>query len=219
MVRAVLVMGVAAMLAGLTSGVRAGEAYQAVSYLGGVSKATNDGPHVKTDYTPTCTDRFEAKIRMISNGMGQGLYCSRKSGTENVMACIMSGSNIGYWRFDRNTDNVTGVSSVKFTETTQDHVIVADYNTLTCTIDGEEVATMASGDFTCVTPLRLMALSNGASTPFNSGAFKLYYFKIHDKDGNLPHHYVPAHDATADELARGGVYDLVTGKFLHNEST
>ena len=218
MLDTLMVMAACASMAGADASTGAsGESYQAVSYLSGVSVATNDGPYINTRYVPKCTDRFEAKIRMISNSFGQGLYCSRKGQTENVVACIMSGSKLGYWRFDRNTDNVNGLSSVKLTETTKDHVIVADYNTLKCMIDGEEVATMQEGDFTCVAPLVLMGVANGNGEPYNAGGFKLYYFKIYDKDNNLLHHYVPAHNAQGSDVrTRGGVYDLVTNEFLPN---
>ena len=200
-------------------GAVASDGYERLTYLQGTGNGEAGGTWINTGYVPTCTDRIEFRMQFLDIQTAQGFYCSRMSGTDRVIACILSASKREYLRFDRNNDNSTGYSTLRL-DTSSIYDVVADYNTLSCTMDGEPVATMASGDFTPVGPLTLFALYSGASpvSMSNYAQSRLYSCRIYDKNGTLVREFLPAHDKSAagDSIARYGLFETVTGSFLPN---
>ena len=200
-------------------GAVASDGYERLTYLQGTGNGEAGGTWINTGYVPTCTDRIEFRMQFLDIQTAQGFYCSRMSGTDRVIACILSASKREYLRFDRNNDNSTGYSTLWLNNSTI-YDVVADYNTLSCTMNGEQVARMASGDFTPVGPLTLFALYSGASpvSMSNYAQSRLYSCRIYDKNGTLVREFLPAHDKSAadDSIARYGLFETVTGTFLPN---
>ena len=201
------------------------EGYTKLAYIATTRKSGEApaGQWVDTGYVPTCEDRFEIKVRTFDEKLAEGLFCSRLSATEATMAAVYPTASPKNLRFDCNTDNKSGVSSVERTAQ-EDTVIVADYKTRQCTIDGGPAATMAGGSFITAGPVALLGLYVGLS-PYGDGTTlgnpahaRLYYFKVFDRNGKLVREYVPARDDAAEEGSRTqyGLYETVTATFHPN---
>ena len=175
---------------------------------------------IYTGYTPACTDRVEMKVRFSTVTALQCLYCSRGMAgtTDTFTGFLQANSKI---RFDRNTS--TSASAQNAVKSQVDYVIVADGNTLDCTVNGQHEATMADGTFTPGSAFSLFAshLQGAAlseTTALSSmsycGSYTLYYFRVSDKDGNLVRNFIPARDdSVSSGTAQYGLFDLVTQSF------
>ena len=175
---------------------------------------------ILTDYVPKCTDRFEISVRFSSTGT-QCLYCSRSTNSSRftMTAFLINASS---FRFDRNS---TGAATTGFTpEMGVDYVIVDDFATRECTINGTPVYTNATAEaFTAGSPLTLfasheagMSLSE-ATTMGNYAQYRFYSFRVYDFNGKLVREYLPALDTEAADVRRQcGVYETQEGVFLPN---
>ena len=182
---------------------------------------------IHSNYTPAKTDRFEMKVNFADVSTMQALYCSRKGNatTQTTTGFLLS---TGKLRFDRRSN--AGAQSSCDMETDRDYVIGANYdnNSRDCTVDGESVAAMSSGDYNIAGPITFFAshvASNGSpgssTTMSDYGTYKLYYFRAYDSAGRLIHEFLPVSDDSKadDDPAKYGLYDTVALSYRANVAT
>ena len=159
---------------------------------------------ILTDYVPKCTDRFEIKARFFSTGT-QCLYCSRSTNSSKLtMTAFLI--NASSFLFDRNS---TGAATTGFTpEMGVDYVIVDDFATRECTINGTPVYTNGNAEaFTAGSPLTLFAsheagMSLSPTTAMgNYAQYRFYSFRVYDVNGKLVRRH-PARRADGNHLHR-----------------
>ena len=180
---------------------------------------------VLSGYTPACTDRIEMKVRFLpAQYKNWTLFCARgTSATTATFTCYWLNY---YLYFNRNTDAST-VSTISLGSSFYDRVVVADGNTLTCSIDGVECQTMAGGSFDVGSELLFFASHtagtnlNASTTVSNKGEFKFYYARIYNSSGTLVREYVPVRDDSAADgaVAQYGLYETTTSTFHPNIGT
>ena len=175
---------------------------------------------VLTDYVPKCTDRFEMSVRFFSTGT-QCLYCSRStSSTAFTMSAFLIDATS--FRFDRKSN---GAATTGFTpEMGVDYVIVDDFATRECTINGTPVYTNGNAEaFTAGSPLTLFASHEAGmslsptTTMGNYAQYRFYSFRVYDVNGKLVREFLPAFDTqSADVRSQCGVYETQNGTFHPN---
>ena len=170
-------------------------------------------------YTPACTDRVEFKVKIPSLST-MCVYCSRTDGKVDTFTCFLTDKDGYRFRFDRNTDVDNGYSSQVLSPNMMCEA-VADGSTLTCTLNGVQVATMGSGTFTTegTREMILFASYPKSTTELktanltNFAVFSLYYFRVTDKDGNVKVDLVPCIRKSDDSV---GLYDLQRESFYRS---
>ena len=178
---------------------------------------------ILTDYVPKCTDRFEISVRFSSTGT-QCLYCSRgTSSTAFTMSAFLIDATS--FRFDRKSNG--DATTVITPEMDVDYVIVDDFATRECTINGTPVYTNKSAEaFTAGSPLALFAshevgMSLSPTTTMGGYAsYRFYSFRVYDVNGRLVREFLPAFDTQAvDVRSACGVYETQNGTFHPNCGT
>jgi hypothetical protein len=172
------------------------------------------GAWVHTGYTPSCTDRVQAKVRFANVSGNKGVYCARtKAGNNFVQSftCFAIGNK---FRFDRNGGQVTCGLALN---NTTDYEIEADGASLMATVNGGSAVTMTGGDFMPAGSFTL--LSSYTTVPGtgigNNFSGKFYYFKVFNKDGALMREYMPARRLSDGAV---GMLETVQGTWLQNGS-
>ncbi|MBO7683502.1 MAG: hypothetical protein J6T51_02110 [Kiritimatiellae bacterium] len=176
---------------------------------------------ILTDYVPKCTDRFEMSVRLKSLDGTQCFYCSRStSATSLTMTAFLFAGNS--WRFDRKS-NGTAMSEPA-PEIDVDYVIVDDFATRECTINGTPVYTNSNAEaFTPGSPLALFASHevgmslSPTTTMGNYARYRFYSFRVYNVNGNLVREYLPVIDTQAtDARSACGVYETQNGTYFPN---
>lgn len=185
------------------------------------------GQWINTLYRPACTDKVEMKVLLTDLSATQCLFCSRGNNyAENTYTCFLIG---GALRFDRYDDTNTSISdkpkaNVEYIVTADGASLKAKYATTGGAVIDTMTMTMKRGDFTPGSYFTLFA-SHTAGTSLNEsteignyGKFRLYYFKVFDKDGKLKCDLVPVrdNDASDGDYQRYGLFDTVGKKYLPN---
>ena len=203
----------------VVSGTEVATGYIQLEYVEATGK--NGKQWVNTEYTPACTDRVEMDIRTsatIATG-NHCLFCSRVKGSDRTFTCFTIG---GVLRIDRNKSQTN--SRATLSPDTR-YLVVANGDTLDFSTNGVSVCSMVTGTFTPANPFVLFASYNNVSNPSgiatttswdNWGAYRLYSFKVYDKDNNLQCDAVPA-CRTSDGAI--GLYDRQRNRFLANSGT
>ncbi len=181
--------------------------YEILDYV-----AVPAGAWVNTGYTPNCTDRMQAKVRLDNTSGNKNIYCSRTQSGKNIVrtfSCFAIGSK---FRFDRNAGTVNASPTIN---TTTDYELDANGATLRATVNGGSAVNMPSGDFTPGSALVLFASHTSAPGTGVDNKFvgRCYYFRIYNKDGVLLHEYLPARRIN-DGAA--GLLDTCTGTLLQS---
>ena len=188
--------------------------YQTIEYI-----QSSGGQWVNTGFTPSCMDRIEMKVNFANVSGTQCLYCSRATSTTvNTMTSFLIS---GKFRFDRNT-NISG-GNVFAPVADTDYTVSVDFSSLACKVNGTDAGTMAgAGSFTPGSPIALFASHtsgtglNKDSVMDNWASYKLYSFKVLDRNGALKCHFVPVRRVADGEL---GLYDRVSGGFVTNNTS
>ena len=190
-------------------------AYQPVEYI-----SSSGAQWLNTGFTPACTDRIEMKLNFNNKNGTQCLWCSRGTATttSTFTAFMISGNLL---RFDRNTNTSGG--NVLSPAAGVVSTVVADGNTLQCTLNGADAGTFAGkGGFTPGSPIVLFASHTaGASltpstTMGNWASYRFHGLKVYDWKGGLKCDFVPVRRVEDGEL---GVYDRIGGTFAANMTT
>ena len=190
---------------------------------------------IYTDFTPTSSTRLEMKVRFMSIGANQAIYCARKSGdVDSLTGFLMQNGNL---RFDYKVGDTGRTLSDKMAVDT-DYMIVVDGGTQAVSANGQNLPALtyaknsraAGAAFDAGSTLALFA-SHQLGTSFspttatssmdNFGSYRLYYLRAFDAEGNLVADFRPARDdaATAGTVAAYGVYDRVGKVFYPNRGT
>ncbi len=167
---------------------------------------------VETDFTPLDSDIVEMGVMFPSGSAAtQMLWCDRTGSSANTFTGLRYKGKL---RFDRG--NMTTGTSYP-TEDGTNYVVVADYGTGECTVNGESAGTMADlAPFDPPTNIVLFAsfaIKNGSmGTWLNYAQLRFYYFKV-TRGGTPVAHFVPALRQSDNVV---GVYDRIAGKFYTN---
>ena len=174
---------------------------------------------VLTGYVPKCTDRFEISLLLKNPSATQCMYCSRGSTSS---ALTMSGFVVNgkTMRFDRYSN---GGSSFQ-ASTNVHYIVVANYATRECTVNGDLDYTMPNASvFNAGSALTLFASHEAGmgldenSTMGNWAYYRFYSFRVYDEAGSLVREFVPVIDLqTEDVRAQCGVYETQKGTFHPN---
>ena len=190
---------------------------------------------IYTGFTPTSETRLEMKVRFMSIGANQAIYCARTSGdVDSLTGFLMQNGNL---RFDYRVADTGRTLSDKMAVDT-DYVIVVDGRTQAVSANGQNLPALtyvknsraAGAAFDAGSTLALFA-SHQLGTSFSPttatssmdtfGSYRLYYLRAFDAEGNLVADFRPARDdaATAGSVAAYGVYDRVGKVFYPNRGT
>lgn len=196
--------------------------YTRVEWIQG---ATNGGQWINTKVLPECTDKIEMKVFLTNLGDTQCLYCSRGiETTENTFTCFLLS---GCFRFDRKDSTDRSISQkpekeVEYIITADGKTLEAKYTKVDGTLKGS--VTMKEGEFTPGSCLTLFgshtsgSALNSVSDIGNYGRYRLYYFKVYNKDGTLKCNLVPVRDNSKEEgnYQRYGLFDTIAKRYLPN---
>lgn len=188
------------------------EAYESVDWI-----ASSGTQWINTEFTPSCMDRVETKIRFLAlEERNYALFCARDSNAKKSITCIRSSG--GSWRFDRDAaSSYASPASV----VSNDYYVVMDAGTRECHINGELKITNcgSEGDFEVGSPLVLFATHKGVlddSEMTNKCSMLLYYFRVYNSSGETVADLQPCRRKSDN---KPGLYDLKNGKFLTNAGT
>ena len=188
------------------------EHYEILDYLN-----VESGAWVNTGYTPNCTDRVHAKVRLADVNNNKCIYCSRTTNSKNSLVRMFSCFAIGNkFRFDRNGSNTS--STLKLNATT-DYELAVDYNTLAATINGGNSVTVGgTGTYTPGSPFVLFSAHNASPGNSVSAPFvgRFYYFRVFNAAGNIVREYLPARRSTDGVI---GLLETTQHTFLTNTSS
>ncbi len=187
------------------------EHYEILDYLN-----VESGAWVNTGYTPNCTDRVHAKVRLADVSNNKCIYCSRTMSGSKVVQTFTCFAIKNIFRFDRNSSNTS--STLKLNATT-DYELAVDYNTLAATINGGNSVTVGgTGTFTPGSPLVLFSAHNASPGANVSAPFvgRFYYFRVFNADGNIVREYLPARRSTDGVI---GLLETTQHTFLTNTSS
>ena len=187
------------------------EHYETLDYLN-----VESGAWVNTGYTPNCTDRVHAKVRLADVSNNKCIYCSRTMSGSKVVQTFTCFAIKNIFRFDRNSSNTS--STLKLNATT-DYELAVDYNTLAATINGGNSVTVGgTGTFTPGSPLVLFSAHNASPGANVSAPFvgRFYYFRVFNADGNIVREYLPARRSTDGVI---GLLETTQHTFLTNTSS
>ena len=176
---------------------------------------------INTEFTPSCTDRVETKIRYLALTASTyyGIFCARGASNAKTFTCMRANGN-GYFRFDRNTGTGTGGLSSVAPIVGKDYCITMNADSRDCFVGEEKVATCGTeGAFTVGSPFVLFASHSGtiddAHVSYKS-SMRLYYFRVYDSSGNIKASLEPCRRKSDN---KPGLYDLQNCKFLTNLGT
>ena len=188
------------------------EHYEILEFLN-----VESGAWVNTGYTPVCTDRVHAKVRLADVSNNKCIYCSRTANNKGTIQRTFTCFAIkNAFRFDRNASNTS--STLKLNATT-DYELTVDNNTLVATINGgNEVTIGGTGTFTPGSPFVLFSAHNASPGANVSAPFvgRFYYFRVFNADGNIVREYLPARRSTDGVI---GLLETTQHAFLTNTSS
>ena len=187
------------------------EHYEILDYLN-----VESGAWVNTGYTPNCTDRVHAKVRLADVSNNKCIYCSRTMSGSKVVRTFTCFAISNKFRFDRNSSNTS--STLKLNATT-DYELAVDYNTLAATINGGNAVTIGgTGTYTPGSPVVLFSAHNASPGTSVSAPFvgRFYYFRVFNADGNIVREYLPARRSTDGVI---GLWETTQHTFLTNTSS
>ena len=187
------------------------EHYEILDYLN-----VESGAWVNTGYTPNCTDRVHAKVRLADVSNNKCIYCSRTMSGSKVVQTFTCFAIKNIFRFDRNSSNTS--STLKLNATT-DYELTADYNTLAATINGGNSVTVGgAGTYEPGSPFVLFSAHNASPGTSVSAPFvgRFYYFRVFNADGNIVREYLPARRSTDGVI---GLLETTQHTFLTNTSS
>ena len=174
---------------------------------------------VLTGYVPKCTDRFEISLLLKNPSATQCMYCSRGSTSSalTMSGFVLNGKTMRFDRYSNGGSSFQAVTNVPY-------IVVADYATRECTVNGDLVYTMSNASvFNAGSPLTLFAShESGMGLDENSAMgnwayYRFYSFRVYDAAGNLVREYLPALDLqAADARSACGVYETQNGTFHPN---
>ena len=174
---------------------------------------------VLTGYVPKCTDRFEMSLLLKNPSATQCMYCSRGSTSSalTMSGFVLNGKTMRFDRYSNGGSSFQAVTNVPY-------IVVADYATRECTVNGDLVYTMSNASvFNAGSPLTLFAShESGMGLDENSAMgnwayYRFYSFRVYDAAGNLVREYLPALDLqAADARSACGVYETQNGTFHPN---
>ena len=174
---------------------------------------------INTEYTPDCTDKVETKVQLTRISANECLYCSRGGGAAATFTCFTQ-SDHARLRFDRNSSVDFGYSADNSLAVDGIYTVTADGNTRDCTINGVSVTKMVfAGEYVPVGPFTLFcAHTDGANpkNPANLSQYRLFHFKVTDKEGFVKVHLVPCVHRSNEKV---GLYDLVRNRFFENKGS
>lgn len=183
---------------------------------------------IATTYTPLCSDRVEFNFRMVGFTDWNHHYLFGSFGTANDKdSFILSyyGNNSG--RQIQTWNGYYAMQNGPYLETGIDYDVVFDSGNKSFSINGQTMPTRGNGVFTAQSPFILFG-GHTAGSEFDPETttigyktkYRLYSFKVFDKDGDLKCDLVPAYDANATSgVTRFGVYDTVSRAFFKNRGT
>lgn len=187
------------------AGVAAAEVPEGYTEVGGLTSTGSQ--YIYTDFVPSSTDTFEAKVMFSDLANTYNVWCARTEMTVNSQTLFyISGS----FRFDRNDGNATaaGVTPVPSVS----YVLRADYNSRRFSVNGVTNSNwMKEGDFTQTSRLAFFASHTNGSGWGNKSKMTLYYARIYGSDGVLKREYLPA-VRESDGVA--GLYETIEKGFF-----
>ena len=177
---------------------------------------------INTDYVPQSTDRVEIDVSLESQEQ-QCLFCSRDGSSGKCFSAFYLNNSGWKLRFDYLTTSTAFSGALS----TGRYVVTMDGKARNWTVvseSGDETSgTWSSNDANPVSAFSLFCSYAGDLKPnattlpaamTNPAKYKLYSFRVYDKDGNLVRQYLPARDdSAAAGTAQYGVYETVYGTF------